>query len=232
MEGIRSWHRDIWLAHRRAGIPILLVEYGYLARASAPDNHAERFWQLSVNNLGWVPPDNPGATRFSDLGITPQPWRQASEDKPVILCGDNPGGIDVTDDFRWPQIRYWALTALAQIRLATKRRVFWRPHPAMQAMIPGFNGLSVGDVAWRDVWAVVTHNSNTGNEALFAGCPVFTDGCAGYRELSAMDLAQVETPRMPQRQDYFERLAWAQWTLAEIRTGEPFAEYLNRGWIR
>lgn len=232
MEGIRSWHRDIWLAYRKARIPIVLIEYGYLARASSPDDHAEKFWQVSVNKLGWAPSDDCDASRFDALNITPAPWRKGDKLKPVLVCGDHPGGIDETDDFRWPQIRYWALTALEQIRKATARRVFWRPHPAFPAMITGFNGLSVGPVNWSDYHAAVVYNSNTGNEALLGGCAVFSDGGAAYTRISGRDLKDIEKPILADRAKLFRQISWAQWTLAEIRQGKPFAEYLKRGWIK
>lgn len=229
VEGFRSWHRNIWQSHVMAGVPIVLIEYGYIARASNPDNDKERFWQVSLNDLGWIPDYPCDGARFSKLGVEIKDWREPDDDKPIIICGDHPGGIDEADDFKWPEIRHWAMTALREIRKHTDRRIFWRPHPAFQMMIPGFNGLSVGEIDWSEQWACVVHNSNTGNEALISGCPVFTDGTAGYRQMSGFDLCEIETPPMPDRQDYFNRLAHGQWLLSEIREGRPFIEYAKQG---
>ncbi|MEM8936046.1 MAG: hypothetical protein AAGC77_06535, partial [Pseudomonadota bacterium] len=84
-------------------------------------------------------------------------------------------------------------------------------------------------IDWRRHWACVVHKSNSGNEALFGGCPVFTDGDADYGELSNRDLSAAENPKMPDRSDYFHRLAYAQWRLDEIKGGKPFAAYRSMG---
>lgn len=234
IEGIRSENRYIYEGHRRAknSPPLVILEYGYIRRASSSDNHDDLAWQVSIGDLGWVPDYCCSPERFEALGVKVRPLREPSEDLPVVIVGDHPGYRENIEDFIWPEIRHWALSALAKIRGKTSRRVFWRPHPAVQISIPGFDGLSLGPMDWGRQWAAVVHNSNVGNEALIAGCPVFTDGWAGYAQASNSDLAEIEAPRLPDRQDYFYRLAHAQWTLAEIRSGLPFREYIEKGALK
>lgn len=231
IEGTRSEHRWIYEAHRdRKDAPtLLIVEYGYLARASSPEDDKGKYWQVSLNHLGWVPDYQCSSERFDALGVAIGKLREPSDDLPIIIVGDHPGFPDAEDDFRWPDIRHWAVTALDEIRKHTKRRVFWRPHPRQQVGIPGFNGLSIGPIDWAQQWACVVFNSNTGNEALIKGCPVFTDGWAGFRQVSNTDLAGIEAPILPPLDDYFHRLAHGQWLLAEIEKGLPFAEYIEKG---
>lgn len=231
MEGVRGHHRYFWNAHKRDGVPILLVEYGYLKRSTSPLDDQEFTWQIGLNKLGWVPEYECPSDRFDALGISMKPWRAPDDDQPIVVCGDHPGYLDESGDFIWPEIRHWAVTALEKLRQATDRRILFRPHPAQQIFIHGYNGLSRGPIDWHSQWACVVHKSNSGNEALFAGCPVFTDGDADYRELSSSDLSQVESPYLPEREAYFRRLAYAQWTLEEIRTGSPFRHYLENGVI-
>lgn len=232
MEGVRGHHRHLWKAHKQPGKPpILLVEYGYVARATSPDDDEERTWQIGLNKLGWVPPFECPPDRFEALGLSIAPWRKADPDYPIMICGDHPGYIDDANDFIWPEIRHWALTALEKVRKHTNRKVFWRPHPAQQVFIPGFNGVSRGEIDWTRQWALVVHKSNSGNEALIAGCPVFTDGDADYRELASQSLEEIESPVTPEREAYFHRLAYGQWFPWEIRNGDPFRFYLEKGII-
>lgn len=230
IEGTRSQHRYVYEAHLKPGTPrLVIVEYGYLKRASSPDDHDERTWQVSLDRLGWVPDYACGPERFDALGVQVEPLRECDSDAPIIVVGDHPGFADAEDDFRWPDIRHWAVTALEKIRAVTNRRVFWRPHPRQQIGIPGFSGLSIGEIDWRRQWACVVFNSNTGNEALIRGCPVFTDGWAGFSQVSNSDLALIEAPTLPDRTEYFHRAAHAQWFLPEIERGDPFAEYISKG---
>jgi hypothetical protein len=231
IEGVRSHHRYIYEAHRDDpnAPPLVIVEYGYIGRATNPDDAGGKTWQVSIDALGWVPKYPCSAKRFERLGVPIEPLRPEDDDKPIIVIGDHPGFADSVDDFRWPEFRHWAETALHEMRKHTARRVFWRPHPRQQIGIPGFSGLSMGPIDWREQWACVVYNSNSGNEALIKGCPVFTDGWAGYREVSNTDLSAIEAPKLPDREDYFHRLAHAQWFLDEIERGEPFAEYIEKG---
>lgn len=233
IEGTRSEHRWVYEAHRDDpnAPPLVILEYGYLKRASHPDNDQARTWQVSIGNLGWVPNFKCAPDRFIGLGIEVKPLREPNPDCPIIVVGDHPGFPDAEDDFRWPEIRHWALSALEEIRKHTSRRVFWRPHPRQAVGIYGFNGLSTGPIDWSKQWACVVFNSNTGNEALIEGCPVFTDGWAGFRQVSNTDLSQIENPKLPDLTDYLHRLAHAQWFIPEIEQGAPFAEYIEKGML-
>jgi len=55
------------------------------------------------------------------------------------------------------------------------------------------------------------------------GIPVFFE--APQHVLGAAmcrDVRSINNPPMPDRLPAFERMAWAQWSLDEIRSGEPF----------
>jgi hypothetical protein len=65
---------------------------------------------------------------------------------------------------------------------------------------------------------------------LLAGVPVFCDPRAMYAQLANLDLAALEEPFFPSAEErwaYFARLAWAQWTLDELRTGAPLQFLLD-----
>ncbi|MEM8937367.1 MAG: hypothetical protein AAGC77_13265, partial [Pseudomonadota bacterium] len=122
MEGVRGHHRHFWNAHKKEGAPpIVLIEYGYLARASSPQDDESKTWQLGFNKLGWVPKATCPPDRWRRLGLFAQEWREPL-DQPIVVCGDHPGFLDHGNDFIWPQIRHWALTALEKLRRHTNRR--------------------------------------------------------------------------------------------------------------
>lgn len=76
----------------------------------------------------------------------------------------------------------------------------------------------------RDCWCVVTWSSNAATEALLAGLPAIV--CGPAHILAAVcnrHLEDAVEPVRRLREPAFERLAWSQWTLDEIASGEPFA---------
>jgi hypothetical protein len=87
-----------------------------------------------------------------------------------------------------------------------------------EAVAPGGKPLSADLVG---AWALVTHSSNAAVEALLEGVPVFcTAPCAAYR-MGRPDVAAIEAPALPDdREQWAWNLARAQWTLAEMKSGE------------
>jgi hypothetical protein len=76
--------------------------------------------------------------------------------------------------------------------------------------------------------AVLTWHSAAALHALLAGVPVFYGfprwiGAGAARPLWEFDLG----PLRGDRQAMFERLAWAQWTLDEIASGDALAHLLS-----
>ena len=80
------------------------------------------------------------------------------------------------------------------------------------------------EAALVDCHAVVTWASAIAARALVAGVPVLYEApsliCAGA---CRRGINGIEAPRYSDRLPALERLAWAQWSLAEIESGLPFA---------
>lgn len=232
IEGVRSRNRFILDSYRRnSKTPIICVEYGYLNRARNKETHEAGYWQVSIGKLGWAPPDQCPSDRWEALSLKLGEWRYGAPDRPVLVCGDHPGVPDMAEDFRLPEVEAWAASALDGLRRRTKRRIFWRPHPRTARGVPGFDGYSDGRVDLSDYHAVICHRSNIGNEALLAGCPVISDGDAAYAEVASRSLSEIENPKKPDREEYFARLAYGQWTLKEMSSGAPIRFYKDRGYL-
>src|SRR5690606_3885364 len=91
----------------------------------------------------------------------------------------------------------------------------YRPHPRGGIDLPGVES----HTGWLEeslagARLVVTWNSNVGHDALLAGVPVVAHGPAAYDELTGETLPSVDA-----RREYFHRVAYGQWTLAEMRSG-------------
>ena len=205
----------VWNGSSSRGLKIagtvLVAENGYLGRgycALAVGGH---------NGAGTWPAGGP--ERFRALGLALRPWRVTGEH--VLVCGSRGLGLDRQPDG-------WVERTVEILRRHTDRPIQVRPHPGNWKRLPEHPDVSLA----RDLsgaWACVIWASTAGVKALLAGIPVIrcaphwiAAGAAGNR------LEAIESPPMPDRLPVFERLAWAQWTLDELASGEPFRLMLQK----
>lgn len=193
----------------RAGCPVLVMENGYLG---------EGFYALALdqhNGCGDWPVG--GAARLRKLGLKLTAWRQGGDH--VLLLpqrGIGPRGVAMPYG--------WAEQTLAELRTATGRPVLVRPHPGRTAPAQSL------DEALAGAWCCVTWGSGAALKAIVAGKPVFhalagwigAPAARAYRG-AASDLEDCFTGA---RRPMLQRLAWAQWSLEEIASGEPIERLL------
>jgi hypothetical protein len=138
-----------------------------------------------------------GPERWSELGVFLHPWRDFGAEI-VILPQRGIGPAGVAMPRNWPEIA----------RKATKGRI--RPHPGQRPCVPLHDDLASARCAW-------TWGSGAAIKALVWGIPVHSDMPHWIGEQDNTDAGRLAM---------FERLAWAQWRLSEIASGEPFPRLL------
>lgn len=151
-----------------------------------------------------------GPERWQNLGIALKPWRQEGEH--VLVCPNRsfgrPGYIMPSN---WPEV------VIANLRTLTKRPIRLRLHPGNS---PPKTPLSQD---LKNAWAVVIWSSSVGCEALVEGIPVLCLSPAWIlKSVTSPDLRNINDPPLLDRLPGFEKLAWAQWHIDEIASGEPF----------
>lgn len=212
--GLRGRSRDVLNAYRAKNVPVMVIDAGFVRR--------EAYWQIGLNGLNWITPSQVINDRWQKLGVDIVKHRKPGGVH-VLVCGQKPGdaqhGID-------PE--RWAEEVITEIRRHTTREVVWRPHPGANTSLRSADRISyaAGNPIAHDLESahcVVTYNSNSGHDALLAGVPVFCDPCAIYAECANLDLAEIESPKLPARSRYFYRLAYSQWTIDEMESGDPLA---------
>lgn len=194
--------------YQAAGIPVVVVDYGYCKRTNHIFDWKSGHWQVSLGGLNNVPVGDFPSDRWDALGIEIKE-RGGNPDGYTLICtqttGDASHGCDEQGIQQWvnEQFQKWPKPIL-------------RPHPLQEHLtydkptLPG----SLKN-ALEDARRVVVMNSNTGHEALIAGVPVTSTMPAAYSELTG------ELPSMETRLRYFHRLAYGQWTWDEMRQGLP-----------
>jgi hypothetical protein len=133
----------------------------------------------------------------------------------------------------------WTDRTVRRLRELTARPIVIRPHPknpidlSALTRLPGVTQSTSGHSLQQDLagaWASVFCNSSSSVAAVLAGVPVFADDndCVAW-SVANSDLAQIETPGMPDRTQWLYDLSAAHWTDAESRSGAIYRHFLS--WI-
>jgi hypothetical protein len=196
----------VWGTYKgKAEGTVLVAENGYLRGAGGP--HVA----LAVgghNGAGWW--SSAGRERFDGLGIAVRRWRDNGSH--VLVCPSRGIGQN-------PQPKDWTEKTVARLKKLTDREIRVRAHPGNWKALPEHPD---ADLA-RDLdgaWACVIWASTAGLRALINGVPVIRTAPHWIAaDAAGDDLAQIESPPMPDRMPVFHRIAWAQWSLEEIASG-------------
>lgn len=219
------WEQLATQFERRGG-RVLVTENGYLgAQGSTPKFDVapgavrpEHYYALAWhqhNGAGVWPRDD--GRRWQALGVALQPWR--TDGKHILVCPQR--GIGAKTYAQRPE---WPQDVCRRLHALTRRPVRVRPHPGLG---PGAPTLAED---LRNCWAVVTWASGAGIHALIAGVPVYVEAPAWIlADAAERDLTTIDAPACRERRPAFERLACAQWTVAEIESGEAFKTLLAGG---
>jgi hypothetical protein len=93
--------------------------------------------------------------------------------------------------------------------------------------VPGTYDSYNFDQALHNAWAVVNWNSGPSVQSAIKGVPVFTSPASLSAPVGNFDLACIEKPLRPERQQWLNDLAYTEWTVEEIKQGVPLSRLLS-----
>ncbi len=214
-----------------AGFEVLLIDQPHLGRG------AEQQYRISPVDHAWLPAHAPEdrleLLERSGVIELSEPVKRTKGQK-ILVCGQRDG--DPTHGMSRSAFRQWAESAVAKCKSLDDSKVVWRPHPYDVYPIAGADGYSDPrkeslEVAMAGCWLVVVYTSNCGLKALLAGKPVLADGEAVYAGLGLTGTfskwSKLRPPDAAKLRTLLARLAYTQWTAAEIATGDPFRPFLE-----
>lgn len=226
-EVVLGWNRystyhDIANRVEKAGGIYVCAENGYLAEGGlSPHDMSTR--TVYALGRGWHNDSTAiregSGNRWQALGIDLKPWR--ADGGHVLICANRSFGAP--DRMMPPG---WGEKTAAKLARMTKREVRLRPHPGNSPPKKALGADLDG------AWACVIWSSSAGVHALVAGIPVICEApywiCKGAafpnwtecERWTSADLAIRREPAM-------HRLAWGQWHLSEIESGEAFVHCLR-----
>lgn len=208
------------------GGTVIVMENGYLQKFD------KTMYAISVhghNGAGWFPEDL-SIDRFTPLGFVQQPWR--TDGKHILVCGQRGvGSKEMASPSGWAQRVKANLELRFMERGFPTREVRMRPHPGnMAPRVPLTDEL-------RNAFGCVIWSSACGVRALVEGIPVFYDAphwiCADVAHRISKLAPGYQKP-IAYTHEHVKRelnhMAWGQWSVTEIESGEPFARMRDLGW--
>lgn len=198
----------------RAGAAVIVAENAYLDVRGARKSFA-----LALNHHNGAGDWHVGEERRAPLlDAEIRPWRGDGRRDDVLLLpqrGIGPKGVAMPRD--------WVQTVQARLASAGvgRRRIRVRPHPGTQRCVRPLDDDLDG------IGLCVTWGSGAGVKTLLLGVPTLHElaewiGAPG----GSYGTGTLPAPRLGDRATMLERLAWAQWSIGEVESGEPFVHLL------
>lgn len=226
--GLRGQRRLIRNDYAARGVRAFVLDLGYLARANTSHEWREGYFQLGLDRLNWIPPFDCPPDRFKALRCPLKKWGERGE--AVYIFGQKED--DASHGMTGYQVLSWFEQVTRYLRTKTDRRIVWRPHPFSDMDYSHAPALSDGPMDWPDAHSVYLVNSNGGLEALIEGVPVVCRKDAPYADLCAREWSEtLKRPTRTKLTKYLQRVAYAQWSTAELKSGEPFRWLNEKGLI-
>lgn len=219
--------------YKARGVPTIVMDMGYVRRGNliaAGEDPAGVYWSAGVGGLNGnadfrnerVPGD-----RWEALKAPLSPWRKSGTH--ILLCSQTPNDAAVGD----MNPRLWAVQVVERLKKLTSRPILYRPHPQdpTPRSIKGVafsQGKSLEEDL-EDAWAMVAWNSNALVSSVIVGVPVFALGPGSMVEAVAnKSLEDIESPMIPDRQQWAHSLAYCQWSCPELEAGLAWRHLILR----
>ncbi len=210
---------------KAAGADVVVCEESYIRVIGG-----EKYFALGRgghNGSGPAPAVRP--YRWASWNIPHAPWRTGGAH--ILVCGQRGFGYnDMAMPDSWPGDVY------KRLRKVTDRPLWFRAHPKRrrrEASAPYDRTLDYNEdfsCHLTGAWALVVYSSNCATAALLAGIPVFYEAPhIVTKQACRRGIAALGAPYLGDRAAAFNRLAVSQWSVTEIRSGEPFRHYFNHG---
>jgi hypothetical protein len=228
-DGKMRKNQQVWQTYRNSGRKVFVLEVGSLQRGVT--------WRVGlngVNGTGYFGATGQGPERANQLALNLQPWRKHGNY--VLICTQR------ADSEQWagqPALDHWVDNVVKELQKYTVRPIFIRPHPRFR-LNRTWSGISVYypkplentydsydiETSFWDAWAVVNWNSGPAVTAAMHGIPVFVGASSMAAPVGNRELAHIEMPLRPDRQQWLNDLAYTEWTVSEIAQGLPLARLL------
>ncbi len=227
-------YKSVWERYRNAGKPVVVLEVGGLRR-----NVSFKIGINGINRDADFANQTFDDKRWPLFGHELRPWNPTGD--LIVICGQH----DASEQWKnLPRMSVWFEKQIQEIRRYTTRPILIRPHPRnvigfdekkfenVKVRLPKKDYRTYDDTDFKSTldrtWAVVNHSSNPAMEAVMKGIPVFVSQSSLCHDVGNLSLADINTPAMPNRSTWANKLAYTEWFEDEIEKGLPWARIKNR----
>ena len=168
-------------------------------------------------------------TISKDIGCKLVPWRHAGNH--ILLLAQKNSGWTMQEKSSLD----WAIGVISEVKKYSDRKIVIRVHPTdisqkskYQEISKLYTNVEVSDKInirddLSDAWCSITHNSSPGAVSIIEGIPTFITDPMWERSPAApvgnINIADIETPFMPDRQEWVERIAMSHFSIDDISSG-------------
>lgn len=233
-QGRMQSYKNIWNRYRSQGKPVIVIEVGGLRR-----NLSFKIGINGINRDADFANQEFDDQRWSLFGHELRPWNPTGE--LIVICGQH----DSSEQWKGlPKMSNWIEQQIIEIRKYTTRPILVRPHPRniisfdenkfknVKVRMPKRDFRTYDDTDFKATlertWAVVNHSSNPAMEAVIKGIPVFVSESSLCYDVGNISLSDINTPAMPNRSNWANKLSYTEWFEDEIEQGLPWARIKKR----
>ena len=184
--------------------------------------------------------DSPGTENWDnmrrDYNMDLKPWRNSGSH--ILITLQRPLGWSM----RGFDLMVWLESTFTKIRQYSDRPIVIRWHPGDWKAYPRYADLlkkynATISPQERHItedlincWALVCHNSTPSSVAVIEGIPAFITDDPGYcqaGDVANRDFSKIESPWMPDREQWIRKLAQAHWSFEDTQSGRCWAHMRN-----
>jgi hypothetical protein len=231
--GRMGGNKDTWERNQKQNKPTIVLEVGGINRGTT--------WKVGLNGINrdaFFTDSGNDDTRSIQLGLKLLPWNKGEN---ILICGQHDKSLQWTN---MPRMSNWFLDTYDKIREYTDRPIIFRPHPRcrLEHIERGLRNVirqepqhihgtyDDFDMGFSNIHATISWSSNPGIHSVINGVPSFV-GPSSLAYPVANDLLElhnIETPKMPERQQWLNDYAHTEWTLEEISQGIPIKHLTSK----
>ena len=218
--GRMSANKNVWDTFIKQNKKVIVLEVGALFRGTT--------WKVGINGINrdaTFPKGNNNSDRATQFGLELKPWN--TDGSKIVICTQHDKSEQWTN---MPAINQWVGNMVNDIRSYTDKEIIIRPHPRCKINIPGVRTIIPKqipgtyddfDLEFDDVYAVVNWSSNPATQAVMAGIPIYTGPSSLAWDVSIKDLKNINDPKLHDRTQWLNNLAYTEWSVPEISQGIP-----------
>ena len=202
---------------KRAGIDWYFWDMPYYGRwnglREALNPNQDFYWRVSRNHIHYRKTEDYPSDRFNAWGVEPQEYKTGSK---ILIC---PSSETMTRYVTGMSVDMWVKAITHGVRKYTDRPIEVRYKPRGK----GTSGPAVALVPFaeqaKDTHCVVTSISLCAMEAQLLGIPTICHPDSFAADISSTKLEDIENPLRTDRAQWFNNLAYSQFTQDEIASG-------------